>query len=150
LDAETLCPHVRRHLLLDEGESAVRFVPYSVALSWRVRDAAADGRTTEVTLASYVSASHDPLAGWESLWLAHLDRDHSHQVRELVAAHVDLTSIDLVRPILVDASGLVFRVYSTGGTSDVRIPFPEPVTCPAEAVAGFEELLSTERPVRRA
>jgi hypothetical protein len=151
LDAHAPCEPVRRHLLLEPDEAAVRFVPYSVALSWRVGPSIVEARrTNEVPLASYRSASHDPLADWEGGWLAHLDRDHDRQMRDLVASRYALTDVDLVHPIGVDANGFVMRVYALADVTDVWIPFSRPVGSPEEAVAGFQELLTTERPVRRA
>lgn len=119
----------------------VRLYPMSVSVEWLC-----EGQVTVTDLAveDYTCASLDPLVGWESEWIEHLERDHTELLRRLVhAQHPEWSEptstmrAERVSPLVADQFGLVVRVYDEargGAFDDVRLPFASPAQCGCEAV----------------
>lgn len=98
-------------------------------------------RVCEVPIDAYRAAAPDPLAGWESDWLAHLARHDDEPLRRIVTPRHHLAPDDLLRPLRADADGLTFRLYTAGSSRDVHIPFRKPVHCGCEAIGALADLV---------
>lgn len=136
--AEPLPEAQRRHLGLEPADPVARFTPASVRVDWRVESPT----TAALEPGVFAAARPDPLTGWESGWLRHLDADHRPLLARLVEDVTGLLHGESVRALLADSTGIVVRVYGTGSTRDVRIPFPAPVGCGCQAIRAFSALVS--------
>ncbi|MGV9709727.1 DUF2470 domain-containing protein [Gordonia sp. NPDC003424] len=74
------------------------------------------------------TAAPDPFWEYESGWIAHLDADHADVVGQLARKLPRNLRDGRVRPLGLDRFGIRFRVEGPSGDSDVRLPFPRPVT----------------------
>ncbi|MFW0797614.1 DUF2470 domain-containing protein [Gordonia sp. CPCC 205515] len=81
-----------------------------------------------VPAAELATATPDPFWEYESGWIAHLDADHADLVGQLARKLPRDLRDGRVRPLGLDRFGLCFRVEGPAGDSDVRLPFPRPVT----------------------
>lgn len=134
-------PHRRlqRHLNLLPGQPMARFLPQDVMLDL---SSASVRRVQEVPLSAYTEAVTDPLAGWESRWIAHLDSQHAAALRELANQALPLTGNDTVRALQGDAGGVTVRVYQADSQRDLRFEFAARVCCGCQAVAAFTDLVT--------
>ncbi|MDS1115106.1 DUF2470 domain-containing protein [Gordonia westfalica] len=73
-------------------------------------------------------ADPDPFWECEAGWLEHLDADHADLVGQLARKLPTDLRQGRVRPLGLDRFGIRFRVEGADGDSDVRLPFPRPVT----------------------
>ena len=99
----------------------------------------------EVSPPEYAAARPDPLAGVEAGMLRHLDRDHPevfHLLRSRIPAG-ELGPRDVVRPLGIDRFGYRLRIERPGGHTDVRVPFPRPLTCAGQLHAATQLLLAS-------
>jgi hypothetical protein len=104
-------------------------------------------RCTEVEPACYAAARPDPLVGVEARMLRHLDDDHP-EVLTLLRGRLPAGTAaprDVVRPLGLDRFGYRLRVERPTGSSDVRVPFARPVTCPGQLAAATRRLLCVAR-----
>jgi Protein of unknown function (DUF2470) len=102
-------------------------------------------RCTEVSPADYVAARPDPLLPVETRMLTHVDRCHP-EVLEGLARLLPAGTVgrdDVVRPLALDRFGYRLRVERPGGHTDVRVPFPRPLTCAGQVHAATQHLLRT-------
>lgn len=81
-----------------------------------------------VSATELATAAPDPFWEYESDWIAHLDADHADLVGQLARTLPRDLRDGRVRPLGLDRFGLCFRVEGPAGDSDVRLPFPRPVT----------------------
>ncbi|MGY1739668.1 MULTISPECIES: DUF2470 domain-containing protein [unclassified Blastococcus] len=101
-------------------------------------------RCTEVRPADYVAARPDPLLPVETRMLTHVDRCHP----EVLAALARLLPAgtvgpdDVVRPLALDRFGYRLRVERPTGHTDVRVPFPRPLTCAGQLHGATTRLLA--------
>ncbi|WP_346623684.1 DUF2470 domain-containing protein [Blastococcus montanus] len=105
------------------------------------------GEGLDVSPHDFLAARPDPLAGLEAGHLQHLVRDHA-DVLALLAGRIppDLTGPGAaVRPLGLDRFGFRLRVERPLGHTDVRIPFPRPITCAGQLDAAIGELLCAVR-----
>lgn len=131
-------PAVVRHLGVTPGDPVTRFVPDRVMIE--VRDASGVSRRAEIDVADYATSGVDPLAGWESMWIGHLDAGHAATLRALASRQLTLAAEDQVRPLGADSSGLTLRVHGADNPRDVHVHFSRPAACGCGAVAAFREL----------
>lgn len=128
-----------QHLKLSAGQTMARFVPDSVVL-----DLPSPGEQSRVAvpLPAYADASSDTLAGWESVWIAHLDAAHGASLRQLAYQQMPLSDEDSVRGLQADSDGLTVRIYQADSQRDVRLDFPAPARCGCQAVTAFKTLVT--------
>ncbi|GAC85848.1 hypothetical protein GP2_043_00330 [Gordonia paraffinivorans NBRC 108238] len=81
-----------------------------------------------VPAAELADATPDPFWECEAGWLAHLDADHADLVGQLARRLPDDLRRGRVRPLGLDRFGIRFRIEGPAGDSDVRLPFPRPVS----------------------
>lgn len=137
---QPLGEHLYDDLEIPPGEPVVAYVPLEARLE--ISDApGAAPRACEVPIDAYRAAAPDPLAGWESDWLAHLARHDDEPLRRIVTPRHHLAPDDLLRPLRADADGLTFRLYTAGSSRDVHIPFRKPVHCGCEAIGALADLV---------
>lgn len=136
-------PHGRllRHLQLIVGQPMARLVPDSVVLE---RPSADNGGSVPVPLPDYAAATIDPLAGWESAWVMHLDSGHAATLRRLVERRLPLADGDRVHALQADSRGVTVRVYREVARSDLRFEFATPAGCGCRGVAEFRDLVIRE------
>ncbi|WP_233517690.1 DUF2470 domain-containing protein [Geodermatophilus marinus] len=104
-------------------------------------------RCTEVPPAGFAAARPDPLAGVEAAMLGHLDRDHP-EVLALLRSRIpagDLGPRDVVRPLGIDRFGYRLRIERPAGHQDLRVPFPQPLTCAGQLQSATRRLLCAAR-----
>lgn len=134
-------PHrqVLHHLKLSPGQPMACFAPDSVVL-----ELASPGERSmiAVPVSEYAEAASDPLAGWEAVWIAHLDAAHGGSLRWLAQQHMPLTEADSVRGLQADSGGLTLRVYRPDAQRDLRIDFAAPARCGCRAMGAFEDLVT--------
>jgi hypothetical protein len=89
------------------------------------------GARHDIGLQDFLDARPDPLAALEADTLRHLDRDHPEFLGVLAGLLPEgLTGpADVVRPLGVDRWGFRLRIERPTGSTDVRVPFPRPLTC---------------------
>ena len=105
------------------------------------------GRVVEVDRDDLVRAEPDPMAATEAEILTHLADTHRDAVEllsQLVPARL-LIGVTRVDPLSLDRYGIVLRLQRTGGTRDVRLPFPAPLRNPAHGVLQLRTLLARAR-----
>lgn len=141
----TLVPTPAHHqvmqaLRLRVGQPMARFTPDRVVLELPGYE------STQVPLTEYAESPSDPLAGWESVWIAHLDGGHAASLRQLAQQQLTLTDTDTVRALQADSSGLTVRVYRPSGSHDLRFTFESPARCGCRAVAAFEHMVTSLQP----
>jgi hypothetical protein len=127
----------------------LRLQPTRISLSWRVESegGGAEPVSVEIPVEDYRAALPDPLMEYETQWLPHLQVDHAGLLRTLAAHALGglHDSID-VRPLALDRFGMVLRLYSPDGHTDLRFPFERPVTCGCEIREAFNDLLHRAAP----
>lgn len=140
LDVAPAPPHcdVLRHLQLLAGQPMARFAPSSVIVEL---PSAGDRWAAAVPLPAYAEATRDPLAGWESLWIAHLDAAHAATLRCLARQEMPLDEQDKVRALQADSGGVTVRVYRADSQHDLRFDFAAPARCGCRAVGAFKDLV---------
>ena len=127
-----------------EPVEVVRFVPTGVSLDWPRQE-----RWVGVDLDSYRVADPDPLADLEHTWLPHLEQGHAALLRALAArACPGLASSVGVHALGLDRHGLTLRLYAAGRSTDVRLPFPGPVSCGCGVRTALDALLQTTTSAR--
>lgn len=92
-------------------------------------------------------AAPDPLAGIECDHLRHLATDHA-DVLDLLAGRLPAGLVgpeDVVRPLGLDRFGFRLRVEGRYGDTDVRVPFPRPLTCAGQLGPAVAQVLCTGR-----
>ncbi len=103
----------------------------------------------EISPADYAAARPDPLAGVEERMLRHLDAGHPEVLALLRGAaargRAPVGAGDTVRPLGLDRFGYRLRIEGGGGSRDVRVPFPRPLTCPGQVGAATAQLLCALR-----
>ncbi len=100
-------------------------------------------RCTEVGPADFAAARPDPLLAVETRMLTHVDRCHP-EVLQGIAGLLPAGTVgpeDVVRPLGLDRLGYRLRVERPGGHTDVRVPFPRPLTCAGQLHAATQRLL---------
>ncbi|NEK85725.1 DUF2470 domain-containing protein [Blastococcus saxobsidens] len=100
----------------------------------------------------FLAARPDPLAGIEGDHLRHLATDHPDVVR-LLAGRLPVGMVgpdDVVLPLGLDRFGFRLRIERPTGHTDVRVPFPRPLTCPGQLGAAVGQVLCAARAARRA
>lgn len=104
-------------------------------------------RCTEIGPGDFAGARPDPLLPVETRMLTHVDRCHPEVltalVRLLPAGTVGRD--DVVRPLALDRHGYRLRIERPGGHTDVRVPFPRPLTCAGQLHAATQLLLRHAR-----
>ncbi|RAY15736.1 DUF2470 domain-containing protein [Actinomadura craniellae] len=106
-----------------------------------------DGRSTDVDPDELGGAEPDPLAAIEADLLTHLADAHGDAVEllsQLVGRRL-LYGVTRVDPLRLDQYGIVLRLQRTGGTHDVRLPFPVRPRDPAHAMLQIQSLLASAR-----
>ncbi len=100
-------------------------------------------RCTEVGPADFAAAGPDPLLPVEARMLTHVDRCHPEVLRALARLLPEGTvgRDDVVRPLALDRFGYRLRVERASGHTDVRVPFPRPLTCAGQLHAATQHLL---------
>ncbi|AZM47364.1 DUF2470 domain-containing protein [Streptomyces sp. WAC 06738] len=90
------------------------------------------------------AAGPDPLAVQEPAMLLHLADSHRDAVDALTRLldPAVLHGVVRVHPLALDRYGLVLRLEHPRTHRDVRLPFPNPLTDPAEAGPAIQTLLS--------
>jgi hypothetical protein len=104
-------------------------------------------RCTELGPPAFAAARPDPLADVEAGMLRHLDGDHP-EVLALLRSRIpagDLGPRDVVRPLGIDRYGYRLRIERPTGSRDLRIPFPQPLTCAGQLQAATRRLLCAAR-----
>lgn len=81
-----------------------------------------------VTSGDLAGATPDPFWQYENDWIAHLDADHGDMVVQLARRLPEHLRTGRVRPLGLDRFGIAFRIEGPEGDSDVRLPFPRPVS----------------------
>lgn len=105
------------------------------------------GPGTDVGPQEFLTARPDPLAGIEADTLRHLDADHSDVVG-LLRGLLPPGAVEpggRVRPLGVDRFGYRLRIETATGHTDVRVPFPAPLTCAGQLGAATQLLLAAAR-----
>ena len=105
------------------------------------------GAGLDVGLQDFLSARPDPLAGIEADHLRHLAAGHP-EVLELLAGRLPAGLVgahDVVRPLGLDRYGFRLRVERPLGHTDVRVPFPRPLTCAGQLGAAVGMVLCAAR-----
>lgn len=100
-------------------------------------------RCTEVGPGDFAAAAPDPLLPVETRMLTHVDRCHPEVLGALARLLPPGTvgPDGVVRPLAVDRFGYRLRVERPGGHTDVRVPFPRPLTCAGQLHAATQHLL---------
>lgn len=80
-----------------------------------------------VRVAELLAAQPDPFCGVETSLLQHLQHAHGDVVARLISRLPGPLRRGDVRPLGLDRYGVRFRVESSDGDRDVRLPFPKPV-----------------------
>jgi hypothetical protein len=129
-----------RLLDLGHGAGLLRLHPEFAALS----DAEGTGWLAPADLGA---AEPDPLCQLESGWLRHLDQCCPGVLGALARQVVRPSdrARALVRPLGVDRLGLRLRIEDGERERDVRLPFPRPITNPAQLAIELQRLAG--RPV---
>ncbi len=133
--------NLAEHLGVDPDAQVARLVPEHVSLEWRVETPAGRPLHTVIDEEDYAAAPVDPLGGWEDGWMAHLDAHHRETLRGVVSRLAPIAPDASVRPILADELGMVVRVTQGATVNDLRVPFPQIVTCGCEAVQALNSLV---------
>lgn len=81
-----------------------------------------------VSAPELAGAAPDPFWEYETGWITHLDADHADVVGQLARKLPKELRDGRVRPLGLDRFGIRFRVEGPAGDSDVRLPFPHPVS----------------------
>jgi hypothetical protein len=87
------------------------------------------GAGIDVSVAEFLAARPDPLAGVEADHLRHLDSDHP-EFLALLGGLLPAGTVgadDVLRPLGVDRFGFRLRVERPSGHHDLRVPFPAPL-----------------------
>ncbi|WP_409332503.1 DUF2470 domain-containing protein [Trujillonella humicola] len=103
-------------------------------------------RCTEVSPGEFAAARPDPLLPVETRMLTHVDRCHPEVLAALGRLLPGGTAAgdDVVRPLALDRFGYRLRVeHPAGGHTDVRVPFPRPLTCAGQLHTATQHLLRT-------
>ncbi|MGY1846352.1 DUF2470 domain-containing protein [Blastococcus sp. SYSU DS1021] len=132
-------------VLLDVGRSA-RLLRLDLAEV--VLGEGGDG--VEVSPQEFAVARPDPLAAVEADHLRHLAGAHA-DVLALLAGRVPADVVGpagVVRPLALDRFGFRLRVEQPLGHTDVRVPFPRPLTCAGQLGAAVGQLLCAARAAR--
>lgn len=127
----------------------LRLQPTKISLGWRVESqgVASESTSVDIPVDDYRAAQPDPMMQYETQWLPHLQLDHASLLRTLAEhARGGLDDSVDVRPLALDRFGMVLRLYSPDGHSDVRLPFERPVTCGCEIREAFNDLLHRAAP----
>ena len=85
-------------------------------------------------------AQPDPFWEYENDWISHLDAAHADIVGQLARRLPRHLRQGRVRPLGIDRFGLRFRVEGSAGDSDVRLPFPHPVSDVSELSRALRNL----------
>ncbi|GAC70947.1 hypothetical protein GS4_45_00030 [Gordonia soli NBRC 108243] len=93
-----------------------------------------------VSATDLAGALPDPFWEYENDWISHLDSDHADVVGQLARKLPRHLRQGRVRPLGLDRFGIRFRVEGSSGDSDVRLPFPNPVTDVYELSAALRSL----------
>lgn len=153
---EALPVGLRAHLTGSEvvgGSRLVRLAPDRVLLDWRCEQA--EGGEVEIGLPSYRVAFPDPLLGYETEWLPHLQADHAELLEVLACHELGIEDDDVdVRAVGLDRYGVVLRVLGVAvvpgsprtRSYDVRIRFDQPITCGCDVRQAFSALLERAAP----
>jgi hypothetical protein len=102
-----------------------------------------EGRAVaEIGPEEFTAAAPDPLAAVETATLAHLEAGHPEVLAGLAALLPpgELGPDDTLRPLGLDRFGLRLRIERVVGHSDVRLAFPQPLTCPGQLGAAMRAL----------
>ena len=109
------------------------------------------GAGVEVGLREFLEARPDPLAGIEAGHLRHLAAGHP-EVLDLLAERIPAGLVgphDVVRPLGLDRYGFRLRIERPLGSTDVRVPFPRPLTCAGQLATAVGQVLCAARASRR-
>lgn len=137
---EPLPAGMRAHLTGSDDPSAgrlLRLTPDHVVLDWRCEDAG----ELELSLAAYRVAFPDPLVGYESAWLPHLQADHDRVLAALARYELGIEHAVDVRALGLDRYGVVLRVLDEDLRFDLRLPFDRPASCGCEVREAFAALV---------
>lgn len=138
---EMVTHHCDARLLdLGYGAGLLRLQPEFAALA----DAEGDGWLTPADLAA---AQPDPLCRLEGGWLRHLDQCCPEVLGGLARQVVRPQDGEraVARPLGVDRLGVRLRIEDGERERDVRLPFPRPITNPAQLAIELQRLAG--RPV---
>ncbi|MCZ2860887.1 DUF2470 domain-containing protein [Blastococcus sp. VKM Ac-2987] len=105
------------------------------------------GEGIDVSPQEFAAAAPDLLAGIEPDHLRHLATDHA-DVLDLLAGRLPAGFVgpgDVVRPLGLDRFGFRLRVEGPYGDTDVRVPFPRPLTCTGQLGPAVAQLLCAAR-----
>ncbi|MGY2067003.1 DUF2470 domain-containing protein [Blastococcus sp. SYSU DS0619] len=105
------------------------------------------GEGVDVSPQEFAAASPDLLAGVEADHLRHLATGHPDVLQQL-AGRLPAGFVgpeDVVRPLGLDRFGFRLRVEGPYGDTDVRIPFPRPLTCAGQLGPAVAQLLCAAR-----
>lgn len=128
------------HLGLPEDGLVGCLVPDTITLEWNVERARSAPLQVDVDPVDYALAGIDALGGWQNGWLAHLDRHHRQDLKDLLVPEVQPVAV--VRPVHADERGIVLREHVGTYRQDHRLPFPQRVRCGCEAVEALNGLLA--------
>lgn len=127
-----------RLLDVGHGEALLRLEPAMVVLS--------DAEGTEALAPTTMAAAPpDPVAVTGDAWLAHLAAAHAGTLGALLPhlpPHLRRPGHRLA-PLGVDRLGLRLRVESDADDHDVRLPFPRPLSCPAQLGEAVRALIGS-------
>ncbi|MGY2084838.1 DUF2470 domain-containing protein [Blastococcus sp. SYSU DS0539] len=104
----------------------------------------------DVSPQEFAAAVPDPLAGIESDHLRHLAGHHA-DVLDLLAGRLPAGFVgpgDVVRPLGLDRFGFRLRIEGPYGDTDVRVPFPRPLTCAGQLGPAVAQVLCAARAAR--
>lgn len=97
--------------------------------------AVADGDgTSGVDQAAFTAARADPLLGWETLWLRHLDSHHADVMARLARHLPAPVRGGWPRPAGIDRCGLRLRIEGAHTSHDVRLRFQRTADTPRAAI----------------
>lgn len=119
----------------------LRITPEEVHLDWRCERPG--GVPVPIAIGSYRTAFPDPLVGYESEWLPHVQSGHGEILERLARFELGCEDDALdVRALGLDRYGIVLRVTDAEGRFDMRLPFERAVTCGCDVREAFGALLS--------